>query len=94
MKFRFFAHTCKNFSYNFTIKNGKSGLKNFLQLIRILIPQMLNSNELIKLKGAIFCHINKIAWLVQFKFSAMLGNQKCTGAIPSFMANASRILTK
>ena len=31
------------------------------------IPQLFSSNELIRLKGAIFCHVNKIAWLFQFK---------------------------
>ena len=49
----------------------------------------LYGKELIRLKGAIFCHVNQIAWLVQFKFSAMLGNQKCAGVIPSFIANAN-----
>ena len=57
------------------------------QPIKTRIPPLLNINELIKLKGAIFCHVNKIAWLAQLRFSAMLGNQKCKGAIPSFMAN-------
>ena len=90
-KYIFCLFVCLDFDISVPIKLKKSKPPipptTTEQPIKTLIPQLLNTNERIKLKGAIFCHVNKIAWLAQLRFSAMLGNQKCKGAIPSFMAN-------
>jgi hypothetical protein len=42
---------------------------------------------MIKTMGVIFCHVNKIKQLDQFKPSITSGNQKWNGGIPIFVSN-------
>lgn len=43
---------------------------------------------MIRIIGAIFCHVNKIEQLNQFNPSITSGNQKWKGAAPNFINNA------
>ena len=61
---------------------------------KIIIIKKFEFNLLfiIKIIGAIFCHVNKIKEFIQFKPSITSGNQKWKGAAPNLVSNAEFII--
>lgn len=67
-----------------------------LTIIEIIIIEKIKISGfklyIIKIIGAIFCHVSKIRLLNQFNPSITSGNQKWKGAAPIFVNNAELVI--
>lgn len=62
------------------------------ETIELKIKTLGSKNKDKITKGEIFCQVNKIKELIQFKPSITSGNQKCNGAIPNLVLKAKVII--